>query len=271
MIEGIPAVSALEEGETYHRVKLHEKYGGARYRGIAPCKDHPYVFIFTGDSGEEYGYLDEFRGDTFVYTGEGREGDMEMTQGNKAIRDHRKDGREIHLFESNEEAWSVTYVGQFEYAGWFHQRLEDTNGNYRKAICFELEPVDNNVEIETDDLGQLDLETLYERAKGNSAPEALEGETTATKRITYSRSKPVKEYALRVADGVCQGCEEPAPFIGKDGEPFLEVHHLHRRSDGGPDNPDNVVALCPNCHRRVHHGQDKNEFNNAVVEKIDNK
>lgn len=40
-----------------------------------------------------------------------------------------------------------------------------------------------------------------------------------------------------MADGVCQGCEENAPFVNKRSEPFLEVHHLTRRNDGGPDDP----------------------------------
>jgi len=77
----------------------------------------------------------------------------------------------------------------------------------------------------------------------------------------------VKEFALRHADGVCQGCNQEAPFVDESGEPFLEVHHLHRRSDGGADEPENVIALCPNCHRRVHHGQDGKEFNRQLIEK----
>lgn len=83
---------------------------------------------------------------------------------------------------------------------------------------------------------------------------------------TYRRSEVVREYVLRAADGVCQGCGEDAPFVGEDGEPYLEVHHLHRRSDGGADHPDNVVALCPNCQRWVHYGEDGEEFNRELIE-----
>ena len=267
MIEDIPPVPDFEVGETYHRGELHEKHGGSQYGGISPSKDHPYVFIFTGDPGEAHGYKDEFRGSTFIYTGEGREGDMEMTHGNKAIRDHREDGREIHLFEINDEAYSITYLGQFEYASWFTEQLQDTNGDLREAIRFKLEPVDNEVEIETDTPKELDTETLYQRAKGNSSSESGKRKTTRAKRIVYPRSEIVKEYALDVADGLCQGCDEPAPFTGKDGDPFLEIHHLYRRSDGGPDHPDNVVALCPNCHRRAHHGEDGDEFNRELIER----
>ena len=74
-LDQTPTIDDLEVGSTYDRVELHEEYGGARYRGIAPSADHPYVFLFTGDSGTEHGYKDEFRGDTFIYTGEGRTGD----------------------------------------------------------------------------------------------------------------------------------------------------------------------------------------------------
>lgn len=259
----------LEMGERYHRVELHDKYGGARYRGIAPSSDHPYVFLFTGDSGSEHGYEDEFRGDTFVYTGEGREGDMEMSQGNKAIRDHKEDRRELHLFENNDEAWSVTYLGQFECVDWFHEQLPDTNGDLRKAIRFKLEPVNNEVNVETDDLEKTSLDTLYERAKESSAgPSERKTSTTKHTRKSYSRSEVVREYALRSADGVCQGCGEDAPFVDDNEEPFLEVHHLYRRSDGGPDDPNNVIALCPNCHRRVHHGKDGDKFNQGLIDRV---
>lgn len=80
------------------------------------------------------------------------------------------------------------------------------------------------------------------------------------------RSEIVKRFALRIADGTCQGCGNEAPFADTSGEPYLEVHHLHSRADGGPDSPDNVLAICPNCHRQVHHGQNGTEFNQKLIE-----
>ena len=44
----------------------------------------------------------------------------------------------------------------------------------------------------------------------------------------------------------------PAPFSDKNGEPYLESHHVEWLSKGGEDSIDNVVALCPNCHRKMH-------------------
>jgi 5-methylcytosine-specific restriction protein A len=257
----------FEIGNKYHRVEdLHEEYGGNRYSGIAPCADYPYVFIFYGESGEWHGYNDEFLEDgRFLYTGEGREGDMTMDKGNAAIRDHSINGNDLHVFEIDEGAWEVTYVGEYEYEDHRWTRLPDQNGNMRDAIRFELVPA-GGLEVDIDeDINKLSKEELYKNAK-----ESVSGEHEKTKRAssrtTYQRSEIVKEYALRIADGVCQGCGNEAPFLDENGDPFLEVHHLHRRSDGGADHPDNVIALCPNCHRRVHHGRDGDEFNRSLID-----
>ena len=34
----------------------------------------------------------------------------------------------------------------------------------------------------------------------------------------------------------------------------LEVHHIVYRSNGGSDDPDNLITLCENCHKKVHNG-----------------
>jgi len=259
----------FEVGTTYHRVEdIHEEFGGNRYSGISPCAKYPYVFVFFGESGEWHGYDDEFTEEgQFLYTGEGRDGDMTMGGGNKAIRDHKQDGNEVHVFEIREGAWQVTYVGQYEYNDHYWTTLPDRNENMRNAIRFEFVPV-GGLEIDTgiSDLDTASIEELREQAE-NSVRGKSTTTTESTSRTTYSRSEVVKKYALRVAEGVCRGCGEDAPFRGKDGEPFLEVHHLQRRSDGGADHPDNVIALCPNCHRRVHQGKDGHEFNQQIIER----
>ncbi len=90
--------------------------------------------------------------------------------------------------------------------------------------------------------------------------------TSTVERQQYSRRDAVREFALADADGVCQGCGSDAPFLDKDGEPYLEVHHLYRRADGGADDPENVLAICPNCHRRVHYGQNGQAYNAELRE-----
>ena len=40
----------------------------------------------------------------------------------------------------------------------------------------------------------------------------------------------------------------------KEHPDILEVHHIIARKDGGNDDIDNLILLCPNCHRKVHKG-----------------
>ncbi|WP_396275500.1 HNH endonuclease [Haloarcula sp. S1AR25-4] len=69
------------------------------------------------------------------------------------------------------------------------------------------------------------------------------------------------------ADSKCRSCGEPAPFTSKSGQPYLHAHHIHELSDGGSDTPATVVALCPNCHYKIHHGVDGDEFNEHLRRK----
>jgi 5-methylcytosine-specific restriction protein A len=50
------------------------------------------------------------------------------------------------------------------------------------------------------------------------------------------------------------------PFVDDAGNGFLEVHHIYRLADEGDDAPENVAAVCPNCHRRAHYSTDRLAF-----------
>jgi len=68
----------------------------------------------------------------------------------------------------------------------------------------------------------------------------------------FTRNEYIREYVRLRADGFCELCENKAPFCDRYGSPFLETHHVEYLSKGGKDSIENVVALCPNCHRRIH-------------------
>ena len=74
-------------------------------------------------------------------------------------------------------------------------------------------------------------------------------------REIFFRSHDIVAIALLRAKGVCERCNKKAPFNRKsDNTPYLEVHHVESLSNGGADSLDNVLALCPNCHRELHYG-----------------
>ena len=96
----------------------------------------------------------------------------------------------------------------------------------------------------------------------NNAPSKMPAKT-----IVYNRNQFIVEYTKTRAKGVCDLCNEPAPFNDKDGNPYLECHHVKRLADGGPDAIYNTVALCPNCHRKIHLLNHKND-KDKLIKKI---
>ena len=129
-------------GTIYRRRELHQKYGGQQQGGISTPAEHNLIFLFTSVRGEEHGYTDRWTGQRrFMYTGEGQYGDMTFTRGNRAIRDHIEDGKELHLFAQVSKGY-VEYVGEMVYRGHHIEEGPDTLGHIRKIIVFDLELVD---------------------------------------------------------------------------------------------------------------------------------
>ncbi|PMG15146.1 hypothetical protein BCU98_18195 [Vibrio splendidus] len=102
-----------------------------------------------------------------------------------------------------------------------------------------------------------------EKPTGNKRPDSVE---TTTK--TYKRSGKVKGWVIRRAKMHCELCGDRAPFDKEDGTPFLEVHHLTRLKDNGPDIVENCAALCPNCHKKLHHSAERVALTEELHEKV---
>jgi 5-methylcytosine-specific restriction protein A len=89
----------------------------------------------------------------------------------------------------------------------------------------------------------------------------IEAAQTHPKRVrvfsyAFQRNPDVVAEALARARGICEKCGSRAPFLrATDGTPYLEVHHRVALAAGGADSLDNVVAMCPNCHRQAHYGE----------------
>ncbi|MDR8919163.1 MULTISPECIES: HNH endonuclease [Burkholderia] len=105
--------------------------------------------------------------------------------------------------------------------------------------------------------------TLKQRPAGSKTPQKTTSTTTS-----IVRDPQVKAWVLERANGICEACDQPAPFIGADGFPFLEVHHLRRLADGGSDTPTNAVAVCPNCHRRLHFSENARAYRETLFGKV---
>lgn len=194
---------------------------------------------------------------------------MTFTGGNKAIRDHLDNGKELLLFEKVRRDGSVRFMGHFSCIGYEHQKAPDTDGNIRQAIVFQLLPLSDFLDghQEGENQNPSSFRELRDKAyQGGGEAQAVS--LHESKQQAFKRSSFVRAYALERASGICEHCDQPAPFKTSSGKPFLEVHHITRLSDGGPDRPDKVAAICPNCHRAAHYSEMKRAINFALLERI---
>jgi hypothetical protein len=69
------------------------------------------------------------------------------------------------------------------------------------------------------------------------------------------------ELCMDRADMTCEWCgdETDAP----------EVHHIKPRAEGGPNNPENLIVLCPNCHREKPDVISQSKFRMKVRRQMD--
>jgi len=58
-----------------------------------------------------------------------------------------------------------------------------------------------------------------------------------------------RAYVLARDGYECQCCK------GRHKDPKLEIHHIVFRSEGGSDEPNNLVTLCHTCHKKLHDGK----------------
>lgn len=68
---------------------------------------------------------------------------------------------------------------------------------------------------------------------------------------TYLRDQKVRSAVLHRAAGRCEYCGEQG-FLKEDGSRYLETHHVIALANDGADKLTNVIALCPNDHRKAH-------------------
>lgn len=122
------------EGDVTTRTEIQKRYGGTIFGGIEPSRTSPNIVIYTDPetgalNGYDYDGWDRADPSVFYYTGEGRKGDQEMREGNRAILEQEQSGRTIRLFESLDRRQRPGGKRQ-RYVGAFYL---DTANPYRMA------------------------------------------------------------------------------------------------------------------------------------------
>ncbi|RZK14667.1 MAG: restriction endonuclease, partial [Flavobacterium sp.] len=87
----------------------------------------------------------------------------------------------------------------------------------------------------------------------------------------FKRDPNVAAEALKIANYSCENDANHRTFITSFGHQFMEAHHLvpmefYEKFEFDIDVPENVVSLCPNCHRAFHHAEWKQK--SELIEKF---
>ena len=169
--------------QLYKRSLIHDEYGGNRQGGISPSAKVPYIFIFSGKSGAQYGYRDGWDNhNIFSYTGEGQEGDMQFIKGNLALKDHINRGKRVFLFEI-EGGGLVKFSSELEFYDADYFETPDKNGSNRIGIRFFLKRIGVSIPVNPDQFTLLPLNQDPHKILELNLPTVTERSGLVTSRV----------------------------------------------------------------------------------------
>lgn len=270
-------IEQLIIGEEYNNKEIAEAFKCSTQGGMRRSHTSNSLVLFSDHSGNSV-YEDMWIEDILHYTGMGLKGDqtLEKTQ-NKILANSNKNRVKVFLFETH-QATIHTYLGQVVLTDDPYTIQEkDSKGNLRLVYKFPLKKLDSNFSISKDTIEKSEREKekkikvltpkeLAEKAKlisdtNKDLYEKRISKDKTTRGYRYTKKKEfirdpfIATYVKDIAKGICQLCEQVAPFE-KEGKPFLHSHHIEYLSNGGLDTIENCIAVCPNCHARIHELED---------------
>lgn len=249
----------LQIGDLLDNTQLCSIFGCSTQGGMRKANKTNSLVLISNHVASIYN--DRWIDGELHYTGMGQKGDQSLTfLQNRTLNESSSNGINIFLFE-------VFKVREYSFSGRvrlaappYSERQPDESGSERLVWIFPLAVVDNTLKFQD----KANVEGSYSGkekiAKKLSTEDLLTRTKISHKRsgsrqvssIQYDRSPWVAVYCKRRANGICDLCNLPAPFKTKDGEPYLESHHIEWLANGGEDTIENTAALCPNCHRKMH-------------------
>lgn len=250
----------IKKGELIDNSKLCQIFGCSSQGGMR--RSHSTNTLVLVSNRITSIYEDVWEGNILYYTGMGQSGDQVLSGNqNKTLFESESNGVSVFLFEVFEDK-KYFYQGEFKLAKKPYQGIQsDVDNKPRKVWIFPIQSVDFSSPIAVPEellnqkrsIRQKQVSKLNEvelLKKIEDAPEKCSSRTIVSNQ--FERNEYVAEYAKKRAKGICQLCKNKAPFNNNQGEPYLEVHHVVWLSKGGADNIKNTVALCPNCHKKMH-------------------
>ena len=87
------------------------------------------------------------------------------------------------------------------------------------------------------------------------------------RRNRSARRPHAAQFLLR-SKGNCENpdCIGHPDVLTDTGDPILEIDHIHDLAKDGPDDPIQMIALCPNCHAVKTRSRDREQLRQRLFE-----
>jgi 5-methylcytosine-specific restriction protein A len=113
------------------------------------------------------------------------------------------------------------------------------------------------------------LEEEYRRLCGIGAGGRDRGASFGRPRASVDilRLESARRAVLLRSEGHCESphCTGEPQDITDAGHPILEVDHVQDLAKGGPDHPEQMIALCPNCHAIKTRGRTRERLRDELL------
>lgn len=151
-----------------------------------------------------------------------------------------------------------TLIKDFKICLDFYQRLQDKIGNNLSELTtpkedqvlaeeFEEEITRAVLRVRSPEEARERLDQISEEIKKEPK------EIRVIKAYRLARNAKLSKLIKEEASYKCQICGAK-PFKKSNNQPYAEAHHKEELSSSKIDHPDNMICVCPLCHKIIHYG-----------------
>lgn len=137
-----------------------------------------------------------------------------------------------------DDLWFIKNCGESAYYNNHHEAWKDFMD---KNICKVSEKEKEEFMVT---LNKEELEDFKEIEKRQPLSKTI---------VYFKRNKEIVKSLKELYDNKCQICQ--FTFKKDNGENYSETHHVIPLGQNGSDKIENMVVLCPNCHRQLHYAK----------------
>lgn len=208
---------------------------------------------------------DEDHGDVIIYTGHGGRdrstgkqiSDQTLTRQNLALAVSSTRGLPVRVTRGDRHKSQYSPSIGYRYEGLYRvvRYWQDESREGYTIIRFQLEQTEYHTPIPPDDL------TLESR--GSAEPERV---LSTVQRIV--RDTQIAKDIKALHDYTCQAC---GLRLNVPSGPYAEAAHIRPLGSPhkGPDTPDNILCLCPNCHVLFDYGSISVDYEMRLIGELE--